>query len=138
MSKRRKSWIRFVLVVFAICFIFFVPYKSTVSPQWNIQVVDESGNPVPGLLVTEEWSYFGIDLAPSLDNGKTDAQGRITFPVRVIWAPLVSRLLNFEGAQRVGPSTWVLACDESALIQGEFFWDGSRFQLGGHRQDSRE
>ncbi len=119
-----------VVVVFSL--IFFAPYKSTTSPQWNLQVVDANGNPVSGLLVAEEWSYFGIDFNPMIENARTDAQGRVTFPRRVIWASLASRLLNPQGAsEKLGPSVWVLACDETKLMQGEFFWEGKRFRFGG-------
>jgi hypothetical protein len=132
MSARRKFLIRLFAVVFVFSLIFFVPYKSTTSPAWMIQVVDEQGKPVSGLGVAEEWSYFGIDFNPMIENAKTDAQGRVTFPRRVIWASLASRLLNPQGAsEKLGPSVWVLACDETTLMQGEFFWEGKRFRIGG-------
>jgi hypothetical protein len=132
MSARRKFWFPFVAVVLVICAIVFSPYQSTTSPQWLIQVVDESGKPVPNLQINEEWSYFGIDMAPWLDNRQTDFQGRASFPRRVIWASFASRLLNYQGAsERLGPSVWILACDETQLMKGEVFWEGKRFQFGG-------
>lgn len=132
MSSRHKFWIRLFATVLAFSLLLFAPYKSTVSPQWNIQVVDASGNPVPSLWVAEEWEYFGIDNAGNIENKQADAAGRVTFPRRAIWASLASRLLNPQGAgEKVGPSVWVLVCDETRLMQGEFFWDGERFRSGG-------
>jgi hypothetical protein len=132
MNAQRKFWIRLFAIVLVFSFIFFAPYKSTTSPEWVIQVVDEHGKPVSGLAVAEEWSYFGIDFNPMIESAKTDAQGRVTFPRRVIWASLASRLLNPQGAsEKLGPSVWVLACDETKLVQGEFFWEGKRFRFGG-------
>jgi|SRR5579859_104220 len=132
MNARRKFRIRLFAIVLVFSLFFFVPYKSTSSPEWVIQVVDEHGEPVSGLDVAEEWSYFGIDFAGSIDNKQTDTQGRVVFPRRVIWASLASRLLNPQGAsEKLGPSVWVLACDETKLMQGEFFWEGKRFRFGG-------
>src|SRR5580692_768526 len=98
MVAQRKFWIRLSAVILGFSFIFFAPYRSTTSPEWVIQVVDEHGEPVSGLGVAEEWSYFGIDFNPMMENAKTDVLGRATFPRRVIWASLASRLLNPQGA----------------------------------------
>lgn len=138
MSTLRKSWVRLAAVLLVVCIILFAPYKSTTSPEWSIQVVDEKGQPISGLNVTEEWSYFGIDFAASMDDKKTDVKGRVNFPRRIIWASLASRALNLESATpRVGPSVWVLACDDAQLMQGEVFWDGTRFGIGPQTKEAR-
>ena len=132
MNARLKFWIRFSAIVLVFSLLFFAPYKSTTSPEWVIQLVDEHGKPVSGLGVAEQWSYFGIDFAASIDNKQTDTEGRVVFPRRVIWASLASRLLNPQGASgKLGPSVWVLACDETRHVQGEFFWDGERLWSRG-------
>lgn len=131
MNVRHKLSVLVFAVIFLISLILILPYRSTTSPQWNIQVVDASGNPVPGLWVTEEWEYFGIDTAGSIESKQVDSTGRVSFPRRVIWASLASRLFNPQGAsEKLGPSVWVLACDETKLMQGEFFWEGGRFRVG--------
>jgi hypothetical protein len=131
MSARRKFWIPLIAVILLACLLPFVPYRSTTSPEWLIQVVDTNGKPVPGLWVRQEWSYFGIDVAPYVESRQTDSQGRVVFPPRVIWASLSSRLLNPQGAsEKPGPSVWIEACDDRSLM-GEFFWDGNRFALRG-------
>lgn len=130
MNPRRKSWVRLLAILVIASLLFFTPYRSTTSPQWVIQVVDGSGRPVPSLPVKQEWSYFGIDLAPWVDNRKTDAEGRVTFPRRVIWASLGSRFLSSQGSAKPGPSVWIEACDDHSML-GELFWDGNRFAFGG-------
>jgi hypothetical protein len=130
MKLRRKSWILLLAILLIVSLIFFAPYRSTTSPQWVIQVVDGSGRPVPSLPVRQEWSYFGIDLAPWVDNRKTDADGRVTFPRRVIWASFASRFLVSQGSPKLGPSVWIEACDDHSLL-GELFWDGNRFAYNG-------
>ena len=93
-------------------------------------MVDANGTPVPHFPVRQEWSYFGIDLAPYVDSGQTDSQGRVTFPRRLIWASLASRLLNLQGAsEKLGPSVWIEACDDHSMM-GEFFGEGNRFAFG--------
>ena len=129
MNPRRKFWGRFLLILVAASLLFFAPYRSTTSPQWVIQVVDGNGRPVPGFPVRQEWSYFGIDIAPWVDNRQTDAEGRVTFPRRVIWASLGSRFLNSQGSSKPGPSVWIEACNDHSML-GELFWDGNRFALG--------
>ena len=130
MNPRRKSWGRFLIILLVASLLFFAPYRSTTSPQWLIQVVDGNGRPVPGFPVRQEWSYFGIDIAPWVDNRQTDAEGWVTFPRRVIWASLGSRFLNSQGSAKPGPSVWIEACDDRSLL-GELFWDGNTFALGG-------
>jgi|SRR5690242_2314742 len=131
MNPRRKLWIRLSAVILSACLVPFVPYRSTLSPEWVIEVVDANGRPIAGLPVRQEWSYFGIDIAPYVKNSQTDSRGLVVFPRRVIWASLSARLLNPEGASgRLGPSVWIEACDDHSRW-GEFFWDGKRFALGG-------
>ena len=132
LNARRKIWIWFIGVLLIAAVILFVPYKSTISPEWQIHVVDGWGKPISGLRVAEEWSYFGIDFNPMMDFANTDSTGQVSFPRCTIWASLASRSLNPQGAsERLGPSVRVLACDEDHFMQGEFFWDGNRFQVEG-------
>ena len=129
MNARRKIWVRLLAILLFASLLFFAPYRSSTSPEWVIQVVG-GGQPVPNFPVRQEWSYFGIDLAPWVDNRHTDAEGRVTFPRRVIWASLATRLLNWQGAAKPGPSVWIEACDDRSMM-GELFWEGNRFAFGG-------
>ena len=130
MNARQKFWVCFLAVLLFLSLLFFAPYRSTTSPEWMIQVVDGNGRPVPSFPVRQEWSYFGIDNAPWVDNRQTDTEGRVTFPRRVIWASLASRFFNSEGSAKPGPSVWIEACDDRSMM-GELFWDGNRFAFGG-------
>ena len=131
MSARRRFCIRVMAVILSASLVLFVPYKSTASPKWEIVVVDANGKSIPGLPVRQEWSYFGIDIAPWVDSRQTDSQGRVEFPRRVIWASLAARLLNLKGAsEKLGPSVWIEACDNHSML-GELFWEGHRFAPGG-------
>jgi len=67
-----------------------------------------------------------------MDFRETDSAGQVNFPRRTIWASFASRSLNLKGAsERLGPSVRVLACDDPHLVQGEFFWHGNRYGIGG-------
>ncbi|HKV24823.1 MAG TPA: hypothetical protein VJN93_09560 [Candidatus Acidoferrum sp.] len=129
MPALRNIWVRFAAVLLLILIVLFAPYKSVVSPHWLIQVVEVEGTPVSDFPVILNWSYFGIDFAPMLENGRTDSQGRVEFQKKAKWASLAERVLNFQNSARPGPAVWIEACDDHSLM-GESFWDGNRFALG--------
>ena len=59
-----------------------------VCPPWDIIVVDESGNPLAGCLVVQEWgSDFKDVYVTGTTNAVTDASGHVSFPVRHVSPP---------------------------------------------------
>jgi hypothetical protein len=109
-------------------FCCFLPARRPGRPRSN-QVVDQSGRPIQGLKVTQEWAYFRVDLAASVDVRRPDQQGYVIFPYRTTWASLASRILGGIGyaSEPYGPSVFILACDENHLQQGKLFGDGNKF-----------
>jgi len=91
--------------------------------------VDESGKPIEGLEVAEEWMYFDLDIAPKVDRGVTDKWGHVSLSRKITWASLATRLLCFEGpgTKDTGPSAFILACDDNHLLEARLFWDGNKF-----------
>jgi hypothetical protein len=121
-----KVWIRLGVILLIFLAFFFVPYKSTTAPKWRIQVVDETGHPIRGLKVSEEWMYFDVDNAPWVDDRDTDDGGNVSFPRRTIWLPLAMRASfgRTAGSVHLGPSVFILACDGRHLQEARLFWDG--------------
>jgi hypothetical protein len=35
--------------------VLLTPWQSQIAPAWKIRVVDETGNPIPRLAVSENW-----------------------------------------------------------------------------------
>jgi hypothetical protein len=58
-SKRTVS--RITLFVLLAAFLFY-PFETTVVPEWKIQVVDESGNPVKGVVVNQGWRHHSVEI----------------------------------------------------------------------------
>ena len=57
-------------------------------PPWEITVVDEAGKPITGCVVVQEWgSDFKDVYVTGTTNAVTDAEGRVSFPARMVSAP---------------------------------------------------
>ncbi|MEZ0218154.1 MAG: ankyrin repeat domain-containing protein [Rariglobus sp.] len=55
--------------------------EVTIVPQWTVKVVDQSGAPVTGLAVAQNWNFFGLwPKRGGNDSRKTDAHGLVVFP----------------------------------------------------------
>jgi hypothetical protein len=81
MSRIRKEFaiVGGILVFVA---ILAIPTERQAIPEWRMQVVDETGNPVPKVEVYEEWREFdGYSVYE--DRRPTEANGRVAFPARV-------------------------------------------------------
>jgi hypothetical protein len=62
--------------------------EMMVCPPWEITVVDESGKPLAGCVVVQEWgSDFKEVYVTGSTNAVTDAAGRVAFPARNITPP---------------------------------------------------
>lgn len=81
-----------VWVAFALLFL-SVPARGadvSVCPAWEITVVDESGKPMAGCAVVQEW---GCQFRGGYSDGSaaalTDASGKVQFPARSVSPPPV-------------------------------------------------
>ncbi|HKZ81148.1 MAG TPA: hypothetical protein VJ124_22950 [Pyrinomonadaceae bacterium] len=68
------------------------PFESTVVPEWNVRIIDESGNPVRNLSITQGWADYSLQSKRAEETRRTDSQGHVYFPRRVVRAPMVVRL----------------------------------------------
>ena len=60
-------------------------------PPWEITVVDESGNPMAGCAVVQEWGcQFRHDYVAGSAAGLTDSDGKVQFPARSVSPPTES------------------------------------------------
>ena len=71
--------------------------EITVCPPWEITVVDESGKPLSGCSVVQEWgSDFKQVYVTGSTNSVTDAEGHVNFPARHVMPPVESRWKKIE------------------------------------------
>ena len=51
------------LVLLLICGIgLFIPFPTTVVPEWKVRVVNEVGEPIKSLGVRQHWQNYSVEL----------------------------------------------------------------------------
>ena len=120
---KRPTRAQLIVGLVFLAVLLLCPFKTTTAPRWRIQVVDESGKPVPHTQVTEKWEYFDIEVAPWVETRSTDEQGRTEFPRRTIWASLARRVGT------PGPAAEVQACDDIHHLQGQAYWENGSKEM---------
>lgn len=87
-----------IAVVLFCALISFIPFSTTLVPEWNVQVVDENGNPYKGKLVRQSCNSYTLGIHPcsvaSDADRLTDENGYVVFPERKIAASLFSRIVR--------------------------------------------
>jgi hypothetical protein len=74
-------------------FAFLYPFKTTTLPEWKVRVVDDAGEPVGEINVTEHWQHYLLESAGHEEAQTTNRDGRVSFDLRSIRASLAGRLL---------------------------------------------
>ena len=77
----------------ALSAMLIVPVERRVVPEWRVRVLDESGNPVPQVVVHEEWIESPDDQT-SVASDTTSQDGLVAFPARNSREPVYWRLLE--------------------------------------------
>lgn len=82
-------------VLLLICGIsLFIPFPTTVVPEWKVRVVNESGKPIKALRVKQYWQNYSVEFSGNEQESVTNDDGYVTFPRRVVWAGLLHRTLG--------------------------------------------
>lgn len=117
-AEERKKLAAGALLIACLGILVFYPFETTVVPEWNMRIIDASGNPVPKAVVSERWRHHSIETHGHNESGTTDSEGYVSFPRRAIRASLVFRMvgpavvaLNVHGES--GPKA-------SALVLGPY------------------
>ena len=82
------------LFIVGISGLLVYPYETTVVPDWRVRVVDENGNPVSGVTVTEYWRHMSFESDDHHAEAITDYSGYVSFPGRTTRAPLIRRAIG--------------------------------------------
>lgn len=77
--RRVIVWTLFVLL--ALSFVPIVPY--TIVPPISLRIVDESGQPVPGITVQQSWQHYTYQFVSSVSESSADGEGIVHFPERI-------------------------------------------------------
>jgi hypothetical protein len=81
---------RFLIIV-AIAVILFIPYKTTIVPEWKIRAVDSQGKPIPHARFRLGWDNYSYDIS-GMEFFEGDENGYVLLPERGFYAPLVYRI----------------------------------------------
>ena len=72
-------------LIFLGVLVLLIPWKTQIAPAWKVRVVDQSGNAIPGLAVSQNWTdpnFHGWWLE---EDFRTDENGVVSFPERSVW-----------------------------------------------------
>lgn len=90
MRKQPKA---LATIVFVLALLLY-PFNVTVAPEWNVKVVDENGNPIPGAYVSEFASNGTLDFQHE-EAVCTKADGEAQFVRQKIRASVLTRVTSW-------------------------------------------
>lgn len=91
LGYRSRLILNAALALFLVAFLY--PFKTTTVPEWKLRVVDDAGEPVGEINVTEHWQHYLLESAGHEEAQTTNQNGRVSFDLRSIRASLAGRLL---------------------------------------------
>jgi hypothetical protein len=80
-----------VLIGVAIALILFIPYKTTIVPEWKIKAVDIDGKTMPHARFRQSWRNYSYDIDGE-EFREGDDNGYVILPERAFYAPLIYRI----------------------------------------------
>ena len=127
MSKNTGKWVIAVSAMVLLAAVFY-PHSTAAIPEWRIQVVDENGKPLAGVVVHQEWNDLEAEGVTSTDAKTTDADGWVVLPSRGIRESVALQIQDFLAARSKGRrsliSTHAFVCWQGQT--GEIRWDDLR------------
>jgi hypothetical protein len=117
------------------CWLF--PVALLAAPQWEVDVVDEYGKPVEGMVVRETWQNYSVEMEGHEADSLTDVNGHVAFPAQTSEYSLlrqiagtISALVHLNVHASYGPHATVFAVGkglEGSAATGNFItdWRGS-------------
>ena len=130
LSSEGNRWIWLLLAV-VIVVVIVLPFETTVVPAWRIRAVDEAGNPIAGVNVSEHWQHYTVETRGHEELLITDENGYVSFPARSVRASILDRIVGVirniadTGIHvSFGPYAYIVVWKESFEITSE---DYSRY-----------
>ena len=89
----RPFKIALILLLVLILSVLLFPWQTTVVPTWELVVVDDSGQAVAGINVTQHWQHYLLETDGHEERQITNDSGQVSFRDRKIRASLLRRIL---------------------------------------------
>jgi hypothetical protein len=87
-----------LIISFLLMLLCFIPFETTLVPEWTVRVKDEMGNPYVEKLVGQTCENYTLGVSPCAESniaGKyTNSDGLVTFPERKVQLSLISRMFR--------------------------------------------
>lgn len=83
-----------LLIYCGILAVVFVPFPTTVCPEWTLQILMSDGRPYSHANATEHWQYYSVEERGHEEDICADDQGIVIFPKRVFMASLARRVFG--------------------------------------------
>ena len=93
-ASARKKRVGLAILGVLLAALLLYPFETTVVPEWRARVVDEAGNPLTGVIVTEHWQHYSIETEGHESETHTDNSGYVVFPGRAIRASIFMRAVG--------------------------------------------
>src|SRR5882724_6377035 len=90
-ARLRKKLAATALLIACLGVLLFYPFETTVVPEWNMRITDESGKPVLKVVVSELWRHHSVEFHGHSEDRMTDSEGFVSFPRRTVRASLIFR-----------------------------------------------
>ncbi len=109
-SHRKTAMALAVLICLAI------PVPHQIVPAWPLRLIDQHGIALGGIATTQTWRHLVYQPRPMTETRRSDTQGRLSFPERVIWGSglrylygVVANIAQHGTDAAFGPDVWVYA-----------------------------
>lgn len=83
-------------LIVGIIVLLFIPFETTLVPEWKLRVINENGNPYKGKIIREMCYNYTLGISPCSEANdsmqRTDENGYVIFPERKIDASLFFRV----------------------------------------------
>ena len=123
MSRRLKFALICLGAIVLVPAVLWCSYPSRSVPEWRVQIINQTGQPVPGVQANEEWIDPIEDGIIRADSRTTDPNGWVVFPQHRTHNKLLLRILN----RRLWTSAHVFLCWQGQY--GDIFWDSPNWKL---------
>ena len=117
------KWTTIAIAAIALIVTLFFPRSASI-PEWRLRVIDETGQPLAGAIVHQEWTSLEQDGMTSAGSKTTDGDGWVTLPARRIRSSWALQIQDHYVARSKGRttllSTHAFVCSEGKT--GEIIW----------------
>ncbi len=111
--KRHK----YIAILFSVAVIAFLAWPTTTAqcPMWEVWVVNESGQPLEGMIVRLTYQNYSAESDSHSEDLRTDTRGYVVFKPRSLSVPRVQRIFATAKSAMAGvhasfgPHAWVWA-----------------------------